>query len=153
MVKKIIFIVIAIILFVADICIQSNYNYDTTKIVIRNNMNLEQLIELYVNDIFEQLKSNDFEKVYDKVQVDDFTNLEEFSKYITEEILVSDSMVSVEEIKQVAKNKYSLKVKVDSPLFTPKEKLEIEAYKKKYINLVLQFDDLFSYKILEFKKI
>ena len=153
MIKKIVFIIIAMVLFVADICIQSNYNYDSTKIVIRNNINFQQLIQSHVNDMFEKLKSNDFQQVYDKMQVNDFTNLEGFSKYITEQILVSDSMVSVEEIKQVAKNKYSLKVKVDSPIFTPKEKLQIEAYKKKYINLVLQFNDMFNYKILEFKKI
>lgn len=153
MVKKIIFIVIAIILFVADICIQSNYNYDSTKIIIRNNINLEQLIELHVNDIFDQLKLNKFESVYLKMEDHNFNNIDKFSKYIKEEILVSDSMISVEEVKPVSKSQYSVKVKVGSPLFTSKEKLEIEPYKKKYINLVLQFNDMFNYKILEFKRI
>lgn len=153
MIKKIILIFVTIILLVADICIKSNYNFDSTKIVVRNNITFEQLIDSYINEMFEELKDGNFEYVYNKIQTNNFSNIDEFSKYITEMILVKDSMISVEEIKQIENAKYSIKIKVDSPLFTSKEKLQIEAYKKKYLNLVIQFNDMFNYKILEFKKV
>lgn len=153
MVKKIVCIIISGILLIVDFSIQSNYNYDTTEVVIREEITIEQLIKSYIDEMFENLKNNNFEPVYSKMKDGKFSNVSDFSKYITEKILVQDSLITVEEINQVEKNKYNLKVKVDTPLFTPKEKLEIETYKRKYLNLSIEFDDMFNYKILEFEKI
>lgn len=153
MIKKIIFICVVGILFIADINIKSNYDYDSTKIVIRNEYTYEDLLEKYVKEDFYKINDKQYNEVYSKIESGVFKDQKEFENIMNKNFTEEGNLVSVNEINNLEKNIYEVKVKVEPPLFTTYEKMKLEQYKEKYFNLKIKLDGLFDYKILDLKKV
>ena len=151
--KKIVFIVITFILLIADGCIKANYNYDSTKIVIRNSYTIQDLIDRNISKEFTKINKREYDEAYSKFVNGVFKDQKEFEELMNKNFTDEGNLFSIDEIKKIEKNIYNVKVRVEPPLFTSYEKMKLEQYKQKYFNLKIELDGLFNYKILEFKKV
>lgn len=151
--KKIIFIFVSAILLIADISIKSNYNYDSTKIVIRDTYTVEDIIKKHVSNEFAAINKRQYNESYNKINGGVFKDQYEFEELMNKNFTDQGNLVSVDEINKLERNIYEVKVRVEPPLFTPYEKMNLEQYKQKYFNLKIQLKGLFDYRILEFEKV
>lgn len=153
MVKKIVFICVVGILFISDIYIKANYDYDSTKIVIRNTYTYEDLIKEYVGEDFGKINNKQYNEVYSKIESGVFKDQKEFEDIMNKNFTEEGNLVSVDKINKLEKNIYEVNVKVEPPLFTSYEKMKLEQYQEKYFSLKIRLEGLLNYKILDFKKV
>ena len=153
MVKKIIVIVIGIILLISEGCIKASYNYDSTKVKLENTYTYEDLVEKYVNYVFDNIINKNYEGIYNTFEAGVFKDINEFKEISNKNFTDEGNLVTSEVVGNLEKNVYEVKVRVEPPLFSSYEELKLEQYKEKYFSLKVKKNGLFDYKILEFKKV